>query len=70
MAKTNFPGGIIAPFIDTATGAAVASLTDNSGGTAADTIAAIGGTYSQTEVRNAIASLAAKINEILAAQQS
>lgn len=38
------------------------ALTDNSGGTAADTIAAIGGTYSQSEVRNAVASLAAKIN--------
>lgn len=40
------------------------ALTDNSGGTAADTIAAIGGTYSQSEVRNAVASLAAKINAI------
>lgn len=43
----------------------VAELTDSSGGTAADTIAAIGGTYSQTEVRNAVASLTAKINAIL-----
>lgn len=40
------------------------SLTDNSGGTAGDTIAAISGTYVQSEVRNAIASLAAKINDI------
>lgn len=47
--------------------AAVVSLTDNSGGTAGDTIAAIGGTYSQAEVSNAVASLAAKINAILAA---
>lgn len=45
---------------------AAAVLTDNSGGTAADTIAAIGGTYSQTEVANAIASLAAKVNALLA----
>jgi len=44
------------------------NLTDNSGGTAANTIAAIGGTYSQSEVRNAIASLAAKINEIIDAE--
>lgn len=44
---------------------AIVALTDSSGGTAADTIAAIGGTYSQTEVRNAIASLAAKVNGIL-----
>lgn len=40
------------------------SLTDSSGGTASDTIAAISGTYVQSEVRNAIASLAAKINDI------
>ena len=45
---------------------ALVVLTDNSGGTGADTIAAIGGTYDQAEVRNAIASLADKINEILA----
>lgn len=42
----------------------VAELTDSSGGTASDTIAAIGGTYSQAEVRNAVASLAAKITAI------
>lgn len=47
--------------------AAVTSLTDNSGGTAADTIAAIGATYSQAEVRNAVASLSAKVNAILSA---
>lgn len=41
---------------------AFTALTDSSGGTASDTIAAIGGTYSQSEVRNAVASLAAKIN--------
>lgn len=69
MARTNFPGGIVAPFTDTS-GAAVVSLTDNSGGTSADTIAAIGGTYSQAEVANAIACLAAKINELIAAQAS
>jgi hypothetical protein len=44
---------------------AIALLTDSSGGTASGTIAAIGGTYSQTEVRNAIASLAAKVNLLL-----
>lgn len=44
---------------------AITSFTDNSGGTAADTIAAIGATYDQAEVRNAVASLAAKIEEIL-----
>jgi len=40
------------------------ALTDNSGGTAADTIAVIGATYVQAEVQNAVASLAAKINAI------
>lgn len=40
-------------------------LTDSSGGTAANTIAAIGSSYSQTEVANAVASLAAKINFLL-----
>lgn len=69
MSKTKFPGGIIAPFTDT-TGTAVPSLIDNSGGTASDTIAAIGATYSQAEVRNAIASLAAKVNALIAAQES
>lgn len=43
----------------------VAELTDSSGGTASDTLAAISGTYSQSEVANSIASLAAKINAIL-----
>lgn len=39
-------------------------LTDSSGGTASGTIAAIGATYDQAEVRNAVASLAARINTI------
>lgn len=42
----------------------IAELTDSSGGTASDTLAAIGGTYSQAEVRNSIASLAAKVTAI------
>ena len=46
--------------------AAYADLVDNSGGTAANTIAAIGATYTQAEVRNAIASLAAKVNLLMA----
>jgi hypothetical protein len=44
---------------------AITTLTDSTGGTASDTLAAIGGTYSQSEVRNMGASLAAKINAIL-----
>lgn len=49
--------------------AAITSLTDNSGGTADDTIAAIGATYDQAEVANAVASLAAKLNAVLAAMR-
>lgn len=55
--------GIDRPGFQRAAGAIV-PLTDSSGGTASNTIAAIGGTYSQTEVRNAVASLAAKVNEL------
>ncbi len=44
---------------------AIVSLTDSSGGTGTDTIAAIGATYDQAEVRNAVASLAAKLEELL-----
>jgi hypothetical protein len=42
------------------------TLTDNSGGTASTTIAAIGATYDQGEVRNAVASLADQINKLKA----
>lgn len=48
----------------TALNAAITALTDNSGGTAADTIAVIGATYTQAEVANAVASLATKVNEL------
>ena len=41
------------------------SLTDSSGGSATDTIAAIGATYAQSEVRDAVASLTAKVNFLL-----
>lgn len=46
--------------------APVVTLTDSSGGTASDTIAAIGAAYNQAEVRNAVASLAAAINALAA----
>lgn len=72
MTATNFPNGIVAPLLN-ASGtqpSAITDLTDNSGGTGSDTIAAIGGTYSQSEVANAIASLAAKVNELNAALQA
>lgn len=41
------------------------SFTDNSGGTASDTIAAISATPTQAEVANAVASLAKKIDDII-----
>lgn len=72
MTATNFPNGVRAPLLN-ASGTqptAITDLTDNSGGTGSDTIAAIGGTYSQAEVANAIASLAAKVNELNAALQA
>ncbi len=46
---------------------AIASLTDSSGGTASGTIAVIGATYDQAEVRNAVASLAATVEELTVA---
>ena len=46
-------------------GAAIASLTDSSGGTANDTLEAISATYVQAEVRNSFADLGAKVNAIL-----
>lgn len=47
--------------------ALIAALTDSSGGTASGTLAAISATYVQTEIRNSIASLNAKIAAILVA---
>ena len=46
-------------------GSVVVALTDSSGGTASETIVAIGGTYDQAEVRNAVASLAQKISDLI-----
>lgn len=46
--------------------AAQTALTDNSGGTAGDTLPVISATYVQAEVRDSIASLSAKINELRA----
>jgi hypothetical protein len=43
----------------------ITSLTDNSGGSATNTIAAQTGSYVQATQQNTIASLAAKINTIL-----
>lgn len=48
-----------------ANAATAVALTDSSGGTASQTIAAIGATYDQAEVRNAVASLADEINKLI-----
>ena len=72
MPATNFPNGIRGPILNASSAqeAAITDLTDNSGGTASDTIAVIGATYDQAEVANAIASLAAKIAALNAALQA
>ncbi len=63
------PGGnvsFVAPHLKrTVSQTAIVSLTDSSGGTGSDTIAAIGATYDQAEVRNAVASLSDKLEEAL-----
>jgi len=45
---------------------AITALTDNSGGTASNTVAAI----SDTATKNAVASLTAKVNALIAAAQA
>lgn len=49
--------------------ASYAPLTDNSGGTASNTIAAISATPTQAEIANALASLTAKVNTLIALSQ-
>lgn len=72
MTATNFPNGIRGPLLNASAAqpSAITNITDNSGGTASGTIAAIGATYDQDEVRNAIASLAAKVEELNDALQA
>lgn len=47
----------------------ITPLTDNSGGTASSTLAAIEGTYTEATIENTVASLAAKINLLIAMQK-
>ena len=71
MGTTRFSGPVISDngFIGGVTGAlsGVTPLTDNSGGTASNTIAAQSGSYVQATQQNTIATLAAKINEVISA---
>lgn len=46
------------------TTSAITALTDSTGGTANNTLEAVGGSYSQSVVANNFADLAAKVNEI------
>jgi len=48
-------------------GGQIAELTDSSGGTASDPLAAITGSYVEATIENTVASLAAKINAIIRA---
>lgn len=77
LATTGAVGDVMT--VDAATGTfnnlavaplSVAALTDNSGGTASDTIAAQTGAYVQATQQNTIASLAAKINSVLGMVQA
>jgi len=66
VAKTDFLGSSKRQVNQTT----ITSLTDSSGGTASDTIAVIGATYDQAEVRNAVASLAAKVEKLTVALEN
>ena len=81
LKPTNFPNGIKAPIV-AADGSAVTALTDSTGGTATDTLAALAVTVTGVDgtannaaskadvearlgvIRNASASLAAKVNDL------
>ena len=51
----------------TAAAANITPLTDNSGGTASNTIADVPASYTEATLANQIASLTAKINDVIAA---
>lgn len=74
---TYFPNGIIADIYQPSGSqvSAITALTDNSGGTASNTIAAItaGASYAQADIvalKNAVASLSAKVNALNTALQN
>lgn len=64
---TTIPAGSVVTLQITPVGSfknAIVLLTDNSGGTASNTLADVPGSYTEATLANQIASLAAKINEI------
>jgi hypothetical protein len=50
-------------------GGVLTALTDSSGGTASDTIADVPGTYTEATLANQMASLTAKVNQLIAMQK-
>lgn len=68
---TTIPAGsTITMDLPLATWGTIVALTDSSGGTASDTLAAITGSYVEATIENTVASLAAKINALIARQNS
>jgi hypothetical protein len=64
---TTIPAGsLITLQLPLATYEDIVALTDSSGGTASNTLAAITGSYVEATIENTVASLAAKINELVA----
>lgn len=59
--------GLIA--FDATRGGAITPLTDSSGGTASNTLADVEASYTEATLANAIASLAAKVNALIAQQK-
>lgn len=76
LKPTNFPNGISGPIVGSAgtQASAIVDLTDSTGGTAGNTIAdlADGTTYATDHptIENNFASLAAKVNAIIAALEA
>lgn len=60
--------GVIA-FSTVRGGGALTPLTDSSGGTPSDTLADVPGTYTEATLANQVASLAAKVNALIAMQK-
>lgn len=56
--------------VGSSTGTQIVALTDNSGGVASDTLAAITGSYVEATIENTVASLAAKINALIAIENA
>lgn len=67
VAGTNL--GVVAFDADRGSSGLITALTDNSGGTASDTIADVPGTYTEATLANQLASIIAKVNALIAMQR-